>query len=627
MDTIKLELPETFTDPKQFGLDADPASIKKWLAELPLANFEQSADEVLALLHEMNQAEYSPEKRYRHLAVIQPVLQVLIDTLRTHYSSALLPLSEKNEQKHKLAVNLSNELALGYRIIIQQLKPNSQDSELVKADIKLLVSCLYLAIQHLSEILSEFYLVYFPVPSKIWGEINNLYSLAERLAVVDQVIQSKTATSPDLTIGRRYKCSLLLALCSPYHMMHGEVEKIKKILCKVSEKCELVGTPEQAACSTCLHKNCHHCFVIDVARDAAPRFNPDQIKRDFIQTREIKIRSVISWFETLYRRLIEPTSNISLKSPEIESGHSSLSDRFYRDMIKRIIDTIHRRNDRVHKRDAILGKMELTIGLSASHYHTSDEAPFRPEVDEIHLHTGMHTSSRNAFSLVPLEVEPWRDEEAETRITNGVELPRESHFEDDISMIDMWHKVYSSGARNVEQHAHEHEMKKYHVNSSWTQKNTSEGGMCIFSQPETTLPVRVGELVSYYKKENDPWTLGVIRWLKVHENQIIEIGVMHLVDSAWSCAARAINGTGTGCEYFRCMLSTSELSNDNTSIIVPTAIFDSGSKLTLLFENKIHYILLNEPILTTKSVTQFRFIMTDQPAVEAENINRLKLLM
>jgi len=530
-----------------------------------------------------------------------------------------------------LAVKLNNELALGYRIIIHQLNDNSRQQDLSKAEQSLFSACIYLAIQHLSEILSEFYLVYFPVPSKIWGEINILYGLAERLEMVDQVIQKKTQTTPDLTIGRSYKCSLLLALCSPYHMMHGEVPKIKKILCKVSEKCELVRTKEQAACSTCEKPDCEGCYVVDIARDAAPRFNPDNIRKNFIHTREVKIRSVISCFETLYGRLAAPPASASpslkLEPEQEKPSHLKLADRFYRDMIKRIIDTIHRRHDRQHKRDAILGKINLTIGLSATHYHISDEAPFRPELDEVHLHTGKQSTSRNAFSLVPLEVEPWREEDAETRISKGVEQPRESHFEDDASVMDMWTKVYSSEANTIDQHAHEHEMKKYHVNSSWTQKNISEGGMCIFCQPETTLPVRVGELVSYYKHEDSPWTLGVIRWLKVHENQILEIGIMHLINAAWNCAARAINGTGKGCEYFRCILTSTELNSDDSTIIVPTAVFDVGSQLALILENKIHYILLDEPMLTTKSITQFRFITTAQPEIETENISRLKLLL
>ncbi len=626
---MNLALPEQFTDPKQFGLDANPESIKKWLAELPLANFEQSADEVLALLYEMNQAEYTPEKRYQHLAVIQPVLQILIDTLRRHYSSALLPLSEKNLQKHKLAVNLNNKLALGYRIIIQQLSENLSEQSTPTALKPLLVTSIYLAIQHLSEILCEFYLTYFPVPSKIWGEINILYGLAERLEIVNEVISCKKVNAPELTIGRTYKCSLLLALCSPYHMMHGEVEKIKKVLCRVSEKCTLKGSQEEAACTRCEHSSCENCFVIDIARDAPPQFNLDKLKKDYIQTREINIRPVITWFETLHRKLTDSTGSIelSLEPTQEKPAHLKLSERLYRDMIKRIIDTIHRRNDRMHKRDAILGKISLTIGLSATHYHISEEAPFRPELEEVQLHTGKQASSRNDFSLVPLEDESWRDGETEVRLDKGVENPRESHFEDDASVLDMWNKVYSSEANNVSQHAHEQEMKKYHVDSSWTQKNISQGGMCIFCQPETTLPVRVGELVSYYKQDNDPWTLGVIRWLKVHENQVLEIGIMHLANNAYSCAARSIKGIGKGCEYFRCMLTSEELDGSHSTIIVPTAVFDIGSELTLIYRNKIYYLVLDEPILTTKSITQFRFSLTKQPDIETENISRLKLLL
>lgn len=621
MNTIDLTLPELFVEPGQFGLDADPSSIKKWLAELPLANFEQSADEVLALLHEMNQANYTPVQRYRHLAVIQPVLHQLIDTLRTHYTSALLPLSEKNRHKHKLAVNLNNELALGYRIIIQQMHKDSLEGhENSKQESNLFVASMYLAIQHLSEILTEFYLIYSATPPKIWGEINLIYSLAERLGVATQTVSKVEKNKPALSVESTYKCALLLALCSPYHMMHGEVAIIKKLLCNASEKCSLIKNSTQEACSTCGEPGCNGCFIVDVARDAAPRFILEDSSSKKIQVREVKIRSVLSWFESVYRRVKDP----SIDTKHEHDLHLDLSDRMYRDMLKRLIDTLQRRDDRMHEREAVLGNITLTIGLSATHYHVSDEAPFQPEMDEVKLHTGMQSSSRSTFSLVPVDVETWREDDTEARLSHGIEIPRESHYSDDASVLDMWKKVYSSEIIGANQHNHEHEMKKFHVNSSWTQKNISDGGMCIFCQPDTTLPIRVGELVSYHKQINDPWTLGVIRWLKVHENKILEIGIMHLVNNAWNCAARAIGGTGKGCEYFRCMITSPELTSDQSSIIVPTAVFDIGSKLVLNLNNVLHYIVLDEALMTTKSISQFRFSSTEQPDVEADNIDRLK---
>ena len=172
-----------------------------------------------------------------------------------------------------------------------------------------------------------------------------------------------------------------------------------------------------------------------------------------------------------------------------------------------------------------------------------------------------------------------------------------------------------------------HDMKKLHATSQWTQKNTSDGGMCIFCQPAQTLPVRVGEIIAYNKNADDPWQVGVIRWLRVHENEILEMGIMHLLDEATSVACRSIRGTGEGSEYFRSLLADADLHSADNSLIVPTAVFDTGTELVLNTGDRIYYLRLCKHLLTTRSVTQFSFELIECPSGETHRVNKLKAMV
>ncbi len=614
MEPLRLNLPTDLVAPEEFGLNLKPDSVHKWLQALPLSCVEQAGGEVLGLLRELNRSELTATARYQHLIVVLPVADKLVDALRNHYSNALLPLSDKNLAKHRLATELSNELGIGFRLIIRTLVPEPAAYSL--QDRNLLVTSLYLAIQQLTKVLVEYYLVYFPEPAEIWGEINRLYLMAEQYQLQELAVPHKNQHRIQLVIDDVYKCALLTAIASPYHLMQAEVLELKNILFGMIERVRLQDHTDSAG----------NCFVIDTGGDNHPRFVADLSEFHAVQPRYIDIQPLIDRLKALYARQMNP----ELYTEEYQQQAPTLAQRLRRDMIRRVIDTLNRHSERQHKRQSILGKLNITIGLSASHYHSSNESPFNPEIDEVTIHTGKTIVQHDSLSLVPMDFEHWRDAEAISRITQGIETVRTSSFEDDNNALDIWKKIYGTqngdGCRPGMKERY-HDMKKLHATSQWTQKNTSDGGMCIFCQPEQTLPVRVGELIAYNKTARDPWQVGVVRWLRVHENEILEMGVMHLLDEAVSVACRSIRGTGEGSEYFRSLLADADVHNPDNSLIVPTAVFDTGTEVVLNTGDSIHYLRLQKHLLTTRSVTQFSFELIDCPSGETHRVNKLRAMV
>lgn len=620
MHPLNLSLPSDLQDPDHFGLDTNPNSVADWLGSLPLANVEYSAAQILQLLVDLNSTRFDPLTRYQYLIQMLADIEKLVETLRQDYQCALLPLSPRNQSKYQLSVDLSNAMALGFRIVVKDLEHSVAQREYQP----LLVTSLYLALFNLSQVLTDHYLAYFPAPPNLWRIINELYQFAEHHELAELSIPSLNHDATRHSVSYIYKCVILLAVTNPYHLMYGEVEKVKQIILEIASACRLLLVhPDHPLTGN---------LTIDLKRDSAPRIWNGSPIGEASSPRKLEITPLIALLDEKLKTIVEIRPSFDAETLTLEDIDAKptpalrLSDRLTRDMIKRVLENLTLRKERGAARNAILGKIHLVLGLSSCHFHLSQEEAFTPELDEVRIHTGKSTSKGSQLSLIPMDFQPWQSDDSEHRLEVGIAKPRTATFQEEPSALDLWHKVYASNAEGGLL-AKENEIKRLHALSTWTQKNVSPGGMCVFCQAKTTLPVRVGELLAYSNGESGKWSLGLIRWLRVQENNVVEAGIMHLVDSAFPVAARSIKGTGQGSDYFRCLLVDADCMKENNSIFLPTAVFDSGTELVINFGTRLHYLVLNEALLTTKSVSQFRYTVIGEPSVETESILLLKRLM
>jgi hypothetical protein len=222
--------------------------------------------------------------------------------------------------------------------------------------------------------------------------------------------------------------------------------------------------------------------------------------------------------------------------------------------------------------------VELTSGLNASHFFVSGQSVFTPEIDALRLARGLD------------------------------------------KVDDDTHTVFASAYREALQKDRRHSHQNYALNP-WWQRNISPIGIALNAQDANRqLDVRVGELVVYRfsGKRLQRWQVGVIRWLTTQysseEPAMVNVGIMNLSNGAVPVGTKAIQGLGTGTDYFRSLFIPKQVSLQQTrSLIVPAFLYDVGSVLVMNMKQRLSHVRLTRVLLSTRSFTQFEFEVTNKP--------------
>lgn len=600
-----MDIPRDFREPEELGLDPRPEPLRRWLAELPLANAEQCANDVLTVLDKVNRARLKPEQRLALLQVVQPTAETLAETLRGQFGQALLPLNPRNLARLRAAQDLHQAVARGCNILIQQRSAdeNGEDRSLFVA--------LYLALHHLTLSLLEAYTVYFPEPQGVWSAINELYRFAEGRGGHNFALPVDSEAGEPASVSLAFRRAALLALASPHRLAPGEAWAVHKLLRGVAQGARVLGPLQQCPGA---------CLYVDLKADAPPRFAPEVGRIGAVEPRLFDLGRVL---QALEKRI----EALRTGKGETVSKMSRYERHKQRDMLERLRTSWGRTRDREDERLVSLGNVTAAVGLSASHHFIAGEAAFTPELDEVRIHTGKAGGGGGGLglSLLPRESEPWKAEEAETRLDSGVENPRRSSFDSEDDALDVWEKIYATRAKHD---PHKANGPLYQA-TRWKQKNASLGGLCLFCETEQGMPLRVGEVIAYRPDSDaEHWMVGTIRWLQVQDNRSVQMGLMTLADSARCVATRAVKGVGQGGEYFRALLTPStEVDAATSSLIVPGAIYESGSTLALNTGERICYVELGQMLESTAAFARFRFKQVEMPASENQNVDALRALL
>ncbi len=615
---LKLQTPETLTDPADIGVDVHRDRLLKWLGELPMANPEVAGAQLLERINGINHSRLDPLERFSLLQILQPHAESLAESLRSRYLRTLLPLAPRYAVTHEQAIELSCALATGFKLVVRDIVEGHPNQEKLRT---LLYTSIYMGVHHLSLVLLDIYIVYKPEPAHLWEEINHLYLLAEQEGTGDDPLMQPDKTAAPRTISLAYRRAVLMALANPYNLMQEEALTIFRLLYKLAAGCRLLHPDDDLP---------EAGFYVDLGADRGPQF-----ARDTHSIRGIAPR-IIAPTELLHAVQGRITA-LAGKEPKQDAIRkmSRLERRMQRDMLRRLERSWGRKSEREHERHAHLGHMDVVIGLSAAHHHVNGEQPFLPELDEVRIHTGYHPGSEPTgsgglgLSLVPLDFEPWKAEEAESRIESGVTAPRVSSFDANGKTRDVWQKIYAHRGAIEAREAEASSFDTLYAISTWETKNASAQGMAMGCEHSRSLPVRVGEIVAYEpqgsERGKEHWSIGTIRWLRVLENDALEMGIMRLSEGARAVATRAVKGVGQGGEYFRSLVVPQDgLDAAHGHILTPAAIYDTDTVLALNLGDRIRYVRLDRLLEATRSFSQFEFTPVETPDSETANIKAMQ---
>src|SRR4030065_339138 len=99
--------------------DTRPASVDKWLDELPLASVGETARQLYSALRNVNLQDNVPAKNYFHfLEGISQPLGLILPELHKHYAGKPLPLTAKRRKIASLYSQLILQAIEGYQRVI-----------------------------------------------------------------------------------------------------------------------------------------------------------------------------------------------------------------------------------------------------------------------------------------------------------------------------------------------------------------------------------------------------------------------------------------------------------------------------------------------------------------------------
>lgn len=208
--------PERTAPPRE--LEIRPKQVKAWIESLPLAQSADAAKKMVAHLAALNRAKFDLDARLQILETYRPYAATLLEELDAIYSKAALPLGARAREALTQARALAFELAVGFRIAIQE-----KSGKLIAFGAKKQLPALTLrAMEYLGAELRASYRAYAPVPASAWRELHHLYLYADKEGFATEVADAESKA----TVADAYCEALLLSLVDPYKLVPGEADKI-----------------------------------------------------------------------------------------------------------------------------------------------------------------------------------------------------------------------------------------------------------------------------------------------------------------------------------------------------------------------------------------------------------------
>jgi hypothetical protein len=78
--------------------------------------------------------------------------------------------------------------------------------------------------------------------------------------------------------------------------------------------------------------------------------------------------------------------------------------------------------------------------------------------------------------------------------------------------------------------------------TEWSIRDDSAGGLALSGTPEASLNLKVGDVVALRGDDAAPWSLAVIRWIRMHDAQRVEFGAERLAPRAQPVWVRPLRG-------------------------------------------------------------------------------------
>lgn len=477
-----------------------PRDLRKWIKNLPYVDQDLAVQQFYDGLRRSNRQAHSTKQRLAGIEIMYPVAHEFLISQRKYLLSQPFPLSKKANEVLKLQQNILNELAVAYKIIIQETV--NRDSRL---NDKKLVTCVHHAMYYLLEQYITLAQVYSEPPQSFWQDLCQLYGIAEHFELTGLQIKNEIDPShPKSSPKTLFVHACLLSLSNLHTYGHGEAGKIASHLSKLNH---LASLSEE------LPKNSDCTFFINLALREPVRLLHNSDSSISSKNRYIDASALVN-------KLKEAEN--SPNSDEEESNYSPHT--ISKSLSKRLLKKLTSKPIRASKRAIpAKGRLHLVIGmhnvieiLQAGHTVAKEVLQSQASKSNLELMPIDNSRTSKFFNDNQNENEPGN-------ITSS------SDAWDWISRGNvMSDKNKNAATKNTSEHVDS--INKVNLNpvvQTWDISNASKGGYCLNSSNTSDYQSQVGDivLIRFEDKQNDEWRLGVIRWMQSLSTQGVKMGI------------------------------------------------------------------------------------------------------
>lgn len=582
------------------SFDPRPRAVEAWVKALPRADVGETARQVYKGLYELNRVAIPDADRFRISELFREPVNYLSMSLKKHYIGLPLPLPRKKHKVVLLARELYAELALSYKIVIENKLANGVS----RLDSKMMTAAIHRAIRNLGLTLQRCYQTYIPAPVNIWRELHGLYLYAHATNQHNIVVKDDLGeNSANTSIMELYKQIVLLGLAGPYRLRQSEVETLAQLLIEwspLTQISEIVDPELQTGmCSLnlnsdeppgyltlCSDSNISYCRVLDTSQ--------------------------------LIARVSEFIRNgVAVQAP----GALGKANRLGVDVLHRLALSWGGMAKRNFVRTTKGEKIRVTIGLPAIHHFIHG-----PEVQAPEQRTETTARPEKApekppmtLDLVPLDgskpntatSQHFHQRSGAYRLVNQPVIKA--------AQKDQWNGLYNmdtpdyAKARDPLGGPATHSQARHEFHTC-TARNESAGGFCLVwlaadGMDLPNLNVLVGELIGMQDDdEENPgrWSIGVIRWMKSPDPEQLELGVQKIAPYAIA-AAIARDRTHAAPERIRSLVLPERINAGQPVTLVVPNTYDVGDTVALEIDGERRNVRLVKLLESTGSYAHYRF--------------------
>lgn len=594
------------------GFDPSPEHMENWIKSLPRADIGEAARKVYQGLHELNRVKIPDSDRSRIADMFSEPLNFLSMSLKKHYIGLPFPLARKKHRVALLARELYAEMAIAYKIIIE----NKNVVGASRLDHKFIGVTLHRAIHYLSQVLLRCYQIYIPAPPNIWREIHGLYRYAYENKLHDTSVKSPL-DGAGTTITSLYKRIVLLSLANPYRLRQNEIETLYAMLEKWESLVlikEIVDPEQQTGmCSFNLNSDEPPGYLI-LCSDSS--------------VSSCRVLDTASLVESL-------RNDIALGVTAKSLGALAKNNHLNTEQLQHLALAWGGMAKRNFSRTAKDSKVLVTLGLPATHYFICDA------LQQISAQTTPPSVAKpleplpSNLNLVPRETSPDQQGAVGKHLLSKARLisnPVYNILNPDIRKKDVWNRYIKPPAPHYDPAAAAPLAKTVPWNNDASQTvkefefhicatiNESVGGFCLVWMPLDGSDLRSlnalnGELIGMQEidEENKSrWSISVVRWMKSRDGKQLELGIEKLAPYAVSATVRQEKVRKPTDFQLALILPENKATEQPITLIAPNS-YEVDDMLILDIDGEKKTIQLSKVLDSTSAFSHFQYNEIKKP--------------